>query len=81
MILANQGRYDLDSQKVDVNGPVRVVGPDGSGSRRAMSASTSRAASWQARGRSRVRCGSASQAGKLQADWEAGLSCWAAGLA
>ena len=27
MILANQGRYDLDSQKVDVNGPVRVVGP------------------------------------------------------
>ena len=29
MILANQGRYDLDSQKVDVAGPVRVVGPDG----------------------------------------------------
>jgi lipopolysaccharide export system protein LptC len=29
MILANTGRYDLDSQKVDVNGPVRVVGPDG----------------------------------------------------
>jgi lipopolysaccharide export system protein LptC len=29
MILANQGRYDQDSQKVDVNGPVRVVGPDG----------------------------------------------------
>jgi len=29
MILANQGRYDLDSQKVNVNGPVRVVGPDG----------------------------------------------------
>ena len=29
MIAANQGRYDLDSQKVDVNGPVRVVGPDG----------------------------------------------------
>jgi len=29
MILANQGRYDLDSQKVDVTGPVRVVGPDG----------------------------------------------------
>jgi lipopolysaccharide export system protein LptC len=29
MILANQGRYDLDSQKVAVNGPVRVVGPDG----------------------------------------------------
>jgi lipopolysaccharide export system protein LptC len=29
MILANNGRYDLDSQKVAVNGPVRVVGPDG----------------------------------------------------
>ena len=29
MIAANQGRYDLDAQKVDVNGPVRVVGPDG----------------------------------------------------
>ena len=29
MILANQGRYDLDSQKVAVDGPVRVVGPDG----------------------------------------------------
>jgi lipopolysaccharide export system protein LptC len=29
MILANPGRYDRDSQKVDVNGPVRVVGPDG----------------------------------------------------
>jgi lipopolysaccharide export system protein LptC len=29
MIAANQGRYDLDNQKVDVNGPVRVVGPDG----------------------------------------------------
>ena len=29
LIAANQGRYDLDAQKVDVNGPVRVVGPDG----------------------------------------------------
>jgi lipopolysaccharide export system protein LptC len=29
MIAARQGRYDLDAQKVDVNGPVRVVGPDG----------------------------------------------------
>ena len=29
MIAANQGRYDLDAQKVDVNGPVRVAGPDG----------------------------------------------------
>ena len=29
MIAANQSRYDLDSQMVGVNGPVRVVGPDG----------------------------------------------------
>jgi lipopolysaccharide export system protein LptC len=29
MIAANQGQYDLDRQKVDVSGPVRVVGPDG----------------------------------------------------
>jgi lipopolysaccharide export system protein LptC len=29
MIAANQGRYDLDTQKVSVNGPVRVLGPDG----------------------------------------------------
>lgn len=29
MIAANQGQYDLDSQHVDVDGPVRVVGPDG----------------------------------------------------
>jgi lipopolysaccharide export system protein LptC len=29
MIGANQGRYDLDTQKVAVNGPVRVRGPDG----------------------------------------------------
>lgn len=28
-IAANQGRYDLDSQKVSITGPVRVVGPDG----------------------------------------------------
>ena len=28
-IAANQGRYDLDSQKVAISGPVRVVGPDG----------------------------------------------------
>jgi len=28
-IAANQGRYDLDTQKVGVSGPVRVVGPDG----------------------------------------------------
>ncbi|MES2120118.1 MAG: LPS export ABC transporter periplasmic protein LptC [Pseudomonadota bacterium] len=28
-IAANQGRYDLDSQKVSISGPVRVVGPDG----------------------------------------------------
>ena len=28
-IAANQGRYDLDSQKVSIAGPVRVVGPDG----------------------------------------------------
>jgi lipopolysaccharide export system protein LptC len=29
MILANQGRYDLDTQQMAVTGPVRVVGPDG----------------------------------------------------
>ncbi len=29
MIGANQGQYDLDKQKVAINGPVRVVGPDG----------------------------------------------------
>jgi lipopolysaccharide export system protein LptC len=29
MIAANQGQYDLDSQKVVVAGPVRVAGPDG----------------------------------------------------
>ena len=29
LIAANQSRYDLDTQKVAVNGPVRVVGPDG----------------------------------------------------
>jgi lipopolysaccharide export system protein LptC len=29
MIAANQGQYDLDLQQVQVNGPVRVVGPDG----------------------------------------------------
>ena len=29
MMAANQGRYDLDTQQVDVSGPVRVLGPDG----------------------------------------------------
>ena len=29
MVAANRGRYDLDTHKVDVAGPVRVVGPDG----------------------------------------------------
>jgi lipopolysaccharide export system protein LptC len=29
MIAANQGRYDLDTQKVAINGPIKVVGPDG----------------------------------------------------
>ena len=29
MIGANQGRYDLDTQKVAIDGPVRVAGPDG----------------------------------------------------
>jgi lipopolysaccharide export system protein LptC len=29
MIAADQGRYDLDTQKIAVNGPVRVLGPDG----------------------------------------------------
>ena len=28
-IAANQGRYNLDTQQVAVNGPVNVVGPDG----------------------------------------------------
>ena len=28
-IAANQGRYDLDAQKVNIAGPVRVSGPDG----------------------------------------------------
>ena len=28
-IAANRGQYNLDEQKVAVNGPVRVVGPDG----------------------------------------------------
>jgi lipopolysaccharide export system protein LptC len=29
VIAASKGRYDLDRQRVDINGPVRVVGPDG----------------------------------------------------
>ena len=29
MIAANQGRYDLDTQQMNVDGPVRVAGPDG----------------------------------------------------
>jgi lipopolysaccharide export system protein LptC len=29
MIAANQGQYDIDRQQVAVDGPVRVVGPDG----------------------------------------------------
>jgi lipopolysaccharide export system protein LptC len=28
-VAANQGRYNLDEQKVNVEGPVRVSGPDG----------------------------------------------------
>lgn len=28
-VAANQGRYNLDQQKVDVQGPVRVAGPEG----------------------------------------------------
>jgi lipopolysaccharide export system protein LptC len=29
LIAANQGRYNLDSQEVAINGPIRVQGPDG----------------------------------------------------
>jgi lipopolysaccharide export system protein LptC len=29
MIAANQGRYNLDSQQVAIDGPIRVQGPDG----------------------------------------------------
>jgi len=29
MIAANQGQYNLETQKVAINGPVKVVGPDG----------------------------------------------------
>jgi lipopolysaccharide export system protein LptC len=29
MIAANQGRYNLDTQQVAINGPIRVQGPDG----------------------------------------------------
>ena len=29
MIAANQGRYNIDTQKVAIDGPVRVAGPDG----------------------------------------------------
>ncbi|MEO6582406.1 MAG: LPS export ABC transporter periplasmic protein LptC [Sphingomicrobium sp.] len=29
MIMANLARYDLDSQKIAIRGPVRVIGPDG----------------------------------------------------
>ncbi|WP_309661419.1 LPS export ABC transporter periplasmic protein LptC [Sphingomonas sp.] len=29
MIMANLARYDLDSQKIAIRGPVRVTGPDG----------------------------------------------------
>ena len=29
MIVANRGRYNLDTQKVAIDGPVRVAGPDG----------------------------------------------------
>jgi lipopolysaccharide export system protein LptC len=26
---ANEGRYNLDTQQIDINGPIRVLGPDG----------------------------------------------------
>jgi lipopolysaccharide export system protein LptC len=29
MIMANLARYDLDTQKIAISGPVRVIGPDG----------------------------------------------------
>jgi lipopolysaccharide export system protein LptC len=29
LIGANRGRYNLDTQKVAIDGPVKVVGPDG----------------------------------------------------
>jgi lipopolysaccharide export system protein LptC len=29
VIMANFARYDLDNQKIDIRGPVRLIGPDG----------------------------------------------------
>ena len=29
MIVANQGRYNLDTQQIGINGPIRVAGGDG----------------------------------------------------
>jgi lipopolysaccharide export system protein LptC len=29
LIAANQGRYNIDTQRVAINGPVKVAGPDG----------------------------------------------------
>ena len=29
LVVANQGRYNIDTQQVDVSGPIRVAGPDG----------------------------------------------------
>jgi len=35
MIMANLARYDLDSQKIAISGPVTVIGPTAIGSKRA----------------------------------------------
>ena len=82
MIPANQGRYDLDSQKVDVTARSRWSARTATGSRPATSTSTSSSASWRARARSRARCGSASSRPASSRPISApGPSCSAAGLA
>ena len=61
MIAANQGRYDLDTQKVAIDGPVRVAGPDGYRlETRDVHGRPEAAPAGQRTGRSPGRCGSAS---------------------
>ena len=83
LIAANQGRYNLDTQKVAIDGPVKVAGPDGYRlETRDVTRRPEAAPARQRTARCRARCGSASsRRGSSRPTLASARSCSMAALA
>ena len=82
MIAANQGRYNIDTQQVAIDGPVKVAGTDGFRLATSDVPVDLKQRQLASQGPARARCGSASSGRTSFAPTLANVrSCWMAALA